>query len=89
VSSIALEYGAEEGEAIAVLLHDASEDACMCLAWRPRCSYTGLETRYVQRALNRRLRCVWHKPQGVRQAARPGRDQNRPPRSRSRKQGIS
>ena len=29
---IALEYAADEGEAIAVLLHDAGEDACMCLA---------------------------------------------------------
>ena len=28
---IALEYGADEGEAIAVLLHDAGEGACMCL----------------------------------------------------------
>ena len=29
VIGIALEYAAEEGEAIAVLLHDAGEDACM------------------------------------------------------------
>jgi len=42
-TGIALEYGADEGEAIAVLLHDAGEDACMCLAWRPRCS-AGFQT---------------------------------------------
>ena len=60
VTGIALEYGADEGEAIAVRLHDAGEDAGAAC---------GTQT---ARFLN-----------GVRHAARPGRNQNRPPSSSS------